>query len=78
MVNFSSCSPQLNYNQYDCYYEKMQERLKNEMKCLNPFQIHNDLKIGKDICYNLTDIEGKSNIMLPNAINDQPVMFRCF
>ena len=61
-MNFSSCSPLLDYNHYECYNDKIVERLRIKMKCLQPFQIYNNLKIGKDICNNLTEMEGKCKV----------------
>ena len=37
----------------------MKERLIEEVKCLWPFQVHNKLNIGKDICGNMTDMDCK-------------------
>ena len=58
IINFSSCSSRVDYNHYECYNDKIEERLRAEIKCLQPFQIYNNLQIGKDICNNLTEMEG--------------------
>ena len=47
------------YNQYDCYERKMKERLQKKVKCLWPFQVHNRLNVSKDICHNMTEVDGK-------------------
>ena len=59
---FSTCIGDPEYSQYDCYYNRMREKLRENMKCLWPFQIHNNLNIGKDICGNRTEVDERTNI----------------
>ena len=57
--NFSTCVPDLDYNQYECRQNYIKERMQREAKCLLPFQIYNKIILGKNICVNMTDFEGK-------------------
>ena len=55
--NFSTCIKDPEYSHYDCYYNRMREKLRKGVKCLWPFQVHNNLNIGKDICVNMTEVD---------------------
>ena len=39
----------------------MKQRVKEELKCLWPFQVHNKLNLNKHVCNNMTEFEGKYN-----------------
>ena len=67
----STCINDPEYSQYDCYENKMNDRLKDELKCLWPFQAHNKLNIGKDICDNLTELQGRCTLLSNSVKNIQ-------
>ena len=60
-MNFSTCIADEKYNQYECYANKIKERISDELKCLFPFQVYNNMSTEKNICGNMTDLEGKNN-----------------
>lgn len=45
----------------------MEGRIKDELKCLWPFHIHNKPNLGKYICDNMTEFEGMG-IQLSNVL----------
>ena len=62
-LNFSTCIEDPEYSQYDCYNEKLNERLRRELKCLRPFQVHNKLNVGLSACKNQTQLDGKCDTL---------------
>lgn len=67
ILNYSSCIKNPEYSQYDCYDNEMEGRIKDELKCLWPFHIHNKPNLGKYICDNMTEFEGMG-IQLSNVL----------
>ena len=67
-LNYSSCINNPEYSQYDCYDNEMEGRIKDELKCLWPFHIHNKPNLGKYIWDNMTEFEGRgiqfSNVLV--------------
>ena len=66
ILNFSTCIKDPKISQYDCYNERLNERLKTELYCLRPFQVHNKLDVGLGACKNLTELDGKCDTLVQN------------
>ena len=58
-LNYSSCIKNPEYSQYGCYDNEMEGRIKDELKCLWPFHVHNKPNLGNDLCGNMTEFEGR-------------------
>ena len=58
---FSTCISDDEYNQYDCFQQYSEDRLRAELRCILPHHAHNNLNSSKPICEGLEDFAESDN-----------------